>query len=372
MLRRMLLGLGLLAPVVSPRALAEESSPTAKTRPSLKTNPLPSDKSAKKAKLRDPEPEARPAWLLPSWGTPSLSMQLMPLFSYQAARSKQDDSTSVTTQTTELGLILGLRGVPLIPGNPGLTIGPRAGHAIGAVRVGDESSQYRRTWGDLQTTLYWHWYRHTLTLGYGEKSSEGGAKLRSALLGNDFGVLFIDWLSGHLTHTLARGTLASFANPLLETQDYWLHATMTFTILDFFLDWGPGLLLETENPSAINTVGTDQRRTQTDYFRADFSLRLFWKLGAFGSARYSLAGRDPAAGLYPALRLPEESPQDRSLRAMPSDSLRTRLFVGFVNLWGGLGIGQYWNQTLDNATRRGGAPHRETESGIGINYQTQF
>ena len=265
-------------PAKKPKAVQEATEPAVETR----------NEGPKKEE---------PRRLFPNWPTPAFGLSVRPLIGYQSATTRKGDGSVTKASTLEAGLAGAVQGIPVMPGNPGFYLAPELGFAVGNVKADiratngvktTDNSKYQRIWGDVDLIGYFHFYRHTLGLGRGEKQYSGDSdlRIRSTTIRNDLAILALDWFSTHLTHTFVRAYYTSFSDPFIQESDLWLHGNMFFDFLSFHLDSGPGSTIVDEyiDDAAGHRIGHAAGRS--DYLRADMALRIIWKLGVSGSAKY--------------------------------------------------------------------------------------
>lgn len=316
--------------------------------------------------------------LFPNWGTPSFDWYIDPIIGLSYTKYTNEQG-SFDTVASEAGLALGLKGVPLIPSNPGLYISPGAGRAWGSVDTKDPSNKttsvkYTRTFGNLSLVVPVYWYRHTLRLtrGVKEYSVDSIDRWQSFSVMNDFAVLILPVLSGHLTHTYLKAFREDFDKQNLLENDYWVHARFSTSVLKFFIDAGPGFTVSKEylvEPGNHQEVADGQ----VDYFKLLTGLHLFWKFGMTGQAKYIYKSTDNNLGQYATELLPEESLNQPREQTMPEDSLNASLFFGARQILGGFGFGyQYYLQILNMNEKDGKKKETTRDQGFTITFDVGF
>ena len=315
--------------------------------------------------------------MFPNWGTPEFSWYLDPIIGLRFTKNTNDTGTTDTV-TSEIGAAIGLNGVPVIPLNPGLFLSPSVGKAWGSVdsKFGGETTsvKYQRTFGALQFTVPIYWYRHTLKISRGVKeySVDTFSKLQSFSVMNDFAVLFVPWISGHLTHTYLKAFQNKFSEPALLENDYWLHGRFATSILSFYIDLGPGFTV-TKEYSLADGTHQEVANGQIDYFKFLTGLHLFWKFGMTGQAKYIYKTTDNNLGQYASQLLPDEGLNKPREQSMPEDSLAASLFLGARNIIAGLGFGWQYNLQILNMSEKDGKKKETTkDQGYTFTYDVSY
>lgn len=147
------------------------SQPAIETLPAPEVAPPPKGKGKKT--VAKPK-EAKSGLLLPDWTPPAFGVNASPIAGFRYQYSPSDKSS--TTQL-EIGGMLGVAGIPLYPGNPGLYVEPYAGYALGqsfvSASIGDtKTGTYHRPFGGVRIPLLVRFYKHTLGLNYAQVKGE--------------------------------------------------------------------------------------------------------------------------------------------------------------------------------------------------------
>jgi len=321
----------------------------------------------------------------PDWPTPEFSWRLSPVIGVTYTDEYLDDVGHVKTTTFEGGIAAGISGIPLVPGNAGLYVEPSAGYVFGSltqIMKSDDGEYdaadygYHRAFADVDFLLFWRWYRHTLGIGRGQKiydDEDKFPKVQSAQVTNDFGVLILNWISGHYTHRFLRVFQDSFSEPSLEEQDNWLHASIFTSVLGFHVDFGPGFTVAEEFADDTSGDSVSVAKGRADYVLVTAGLNPFWKLGVSGRAKYVYASTEDNLGASARTKLPEESLYEPPSVVMPEDSLVASSFIGVRDLFFGLGLGWYYNIQILNWSEHENRDRETTKNqGFGFSYQASF
>lgn len=292
--------------------------------------------------------------LFPDWSPESFDWNIGPIAGFRA-RETDRDGVRTTVMSSEFGLGLRVQGIPLVPGNPGLTVQPYAHYAWGnrteKVKDADLSSTvstgFQRSWYGAVGRFYYRAFRYSLDLGQGQilHDKDAFVDISSRRIQNDFGVMILPYISAHYTLTYLTVTESGEDQPGIEELDHWLHGTLALPVFHFNLDVGPGMSRTSYSGRSAPDQPFEKIATvESLYVKALTSLHIFWKLGAAGSAKYIIHA-DQDDGLQDGLeQLPYEGlAQRKSLAALPDGSLEASAFFGVRDLFAGFGVGwQYY------------------------------
>ena len=92
---------------------------------------------------------ARSDWL-PDWPASSFNWGLQPIVGFRRTVDDGADGKT-TTDTSELGLSLGLKHIPIVPGNPGFNLSLEPGYTTGTININDPKTDggFSRKFGSL-------------------------------------------------------------------------------------------------------------------------------------------------------------------------------------------------------------------------------
>lgn len=295
--------------------------------------------------------KAKPAEnFFPPWPTDKFEFSLGPII---GARARQTEYAGARydTLSSEIGLGARVRGIPLIPSNPGLSLEPYASYTWGnrtqklktAELSETDSSGFQRFWYGMLARIYYKSFRYSLDLGRGKLLYDDAqfVDIQSTRIINDFGLLILPFLSSHYTLTLFSVKEGQTNHESIKELDQWLHARMAFVPMSFSLDLGPGQT-QIQYSGQLQPLGPWQNlgTVSTSYLKAITSFNIIWKLGASGSAKYILSANKLDAPDLEISQLPNESlSENNSLSILPKGSLEASAFLGIHNLVGGFGIG---------------------------------
>ncbi len=290
----------------------------------------------------------------PDWPTEAFDFEIGPILGVRTQQTKTNDVLTDVV-SSEIGLGARVQGIPLVPGNPGVTLQPYAHYTWGnrtekikgAALDQTESSGFQRSWYGVLGRFYYQSFRYSLDLGQGQilHDEDIFSDLASRRIVNDFAVLILPFLSAHYTLTSFTVTLKSESKPSIEELDHWLHGRVAFSLFAATLDFGPGLTVtqySARNPAEAPLAKFAE--LETSYLKALASMHIFWRLGLSASAKYILKAQQKD-GLDLAIeQLPNENlAQRKSFANLPDGSLEATAFFGLKNLFGGFGIGwQYY------------------------------
>ena len=335
-------------------------------------------KPLKKVILPNEKPEA--SVVFPDWAAPAFNFSIGPIIGARLGQT-EENGVRYRTMTSEFGAGARIRGIPLLPGNPGvsaepyiiLTWGNRTAKAEGTALNQTETSGFQRSWLGAVGYVYYQFFRYTLDLGLGKIAYDKDffIDLEAKRISNDFGILILPFLSAHYTWTSLAVREVHESKPNIEEIDQWLHGRAAFSLFDFNLDVGPGVsVTQYSGRSAPNAPFAKIATAQSTYLKALTAMHVIWKLGAHGSAKYILAGSREDAVTHTIDQLPNEGiAQNKTLAPLPEGSLEASAFAGFTNLFGGIGFGwQYYYLQEKAASNR----QIRRNQGFAVSYETEF
>ena len=346
------------------------SAPAAAPAPAAGAEKPAAEKAAAGAK------EARPAWLLPDWGAASFDWNIFPVVGFEA---QKDLDSGVAQNTLEFGLQVGLTGVPVVPGNPGLQLAPTVGAAYGLVSVTPregktQAGDYVRLWAGNNFIMPLKFYRNVLSLRYGHVKGKLTPVAQSFALADDNAILVLPFFSAHYTYTYTRLFSDSWSQVGLQSNDNWLHTRFFTSVLNAYIDLGPGLTYYRFYDQALTSAPEIATARVTD-FRLFLGSDIFWKLAASGSFRYVMsADVSDLAQKSGNVRLPTEPiGAPSTLVVQPYDSLIGSAFFGLKNLIGGLSVGYQYNFNAQHFLGKDGKKTKvDKRQGFGVSYETSF
>ena len=320
------------------------------------------------------------AWF-PSWQPDGFDWLLQPIIAFKYTQGVNETTGTTRTSTAEGGLAAGLIGIPVVPGNPGFTVGPRAGVAWGysnsvvkadGASATTQGSHYRRQWAGLDNAFYFKSFRYGLNLTRGELlvAEQKDRRIQSFRADNDFGLLLRSWWSGHYSLNHARAYNAGFNSPFLVENDHWVHTRFTINLLDFVFDLGPGFT----DVVAWDFQGKEKTGSGTvNYFLLKTRFNPLWKLVGEGVGKYAISASQKRLGLYANERLPEDDLNEPATLAMPEDSFLGSMFFGVKDLFFGIGIGWRYNIQILNLAKKGDSERATTrDHGLGLYYDVRL
>lgn len=306
------------------------------------------------------EAARQPLPFLPSWSPDAFDFRLGPILGVRA-RSTSFGGKEYDTIASEIGLGARIRGIPLIPKNPGITIEPYGSYTWGnrtekqkaAALSETESSGFQRYWYGFVSRFYFNFLRYSLDYGQGKINYDDKifVDLEANRWVNDFAILLLPYLSAHYTLSLYELEESRYAKPSIEEIDHWFHLRMAFSLFDFWLDLGPGFTTreyfgQTDPAAPFAKIAT----IDESYLKALAAFNLVWRLGASGSIKY-VYDADSAGAINDTIdQLPNETlSENKSLAHLPKGSIEGSAFFGIRQLLAGFGVGwQLYYLELNN------------------------
>lgn len=324
----------------------------------------------------------RPHWLFPDWPASSFQWGGYPVIGF---RYVNDLETQIQTSTIEAGLGIQASGIPLKEGNPGASLAPQAGYALGFVTLAPkqgekQSGVYHRVWGGFEVPILVKFTKTTLGIRYAQINGQKIEKSRMGGFTFDEGLLVLPFFATHYTLDLERVYEATWNEPGLQSQDHWLSLRFFTSFLNARFAIGPAITLtkfylRDVSPTGERLTSTSlYADTRTDSLRAVAGTDLFWKIRATVDSRYILNVSRKSGGLIDdkttknAVRSPDKGLNDApELPLAPEDSLLTSAFFGIKGLFGGLGFGyRYTLEVFDLNAREGRKTRKRESSGVGL------
>lgn len=347
---------------------AEEVKPTQELPAKQKKSVPPGVKKEKKA-------AAENSLLWPEWKPSPFGIVFQPVLGFQYST---DTKTDVSVGQAELGAYLGLRGIALVPGNPGMQIEPGIGYAVGKASINApgfelETGNYQRIWGGLQTPIYYKFFRQVFAGRYGLVSGGPLEVSKRLMLQSDSAVAIIPYVSAHYTLTFERSSGKDSSTPRFDSYDHWLHGRLSSSVLNFFLDAGPGYSVS----KLITPTGSasEQATSSGSYLLGVSGFDLFTdKIGMEAQAKYIFTSETEREFETPAGRSPlEDLGADSRRVGLPEDSFHASAFFGVKRLLGAFGIGWRYSLEILNVNERNNTKQSKTESnGVGVYASVRF
>ncbi|MBC7530964.1 MAG: hypothetical protein H7318_05240 [Oligoflexus sp.] len=320
-------------------------------------------------------PAADNGSLFPDWTSDRFDWKIGPILGVRA-RNTEYGGVKYETLSSEIGLGARVSGIPLIPGNPGVTVEPYANYTWGSRNVKakndalneTDNTGFQRQWYGILGRLYVKYFRYSLDVGQGRINYDDNlfTDLKSNRFQNDFGLLLLPFLSTHYTLTSYTMTENKESRPSIDELDHWIHARIFFS--RFSLDLGPGRSI-TEYSGRVSANSPMQRiaTVNTSYLKALTSMNIFWKLGISGSAKYILSAKQVDGLVNTIDQLPNENlAENKSLANLPKGSLEASIFLGLRSLFSGFGVGyQIYYLELDHGSSAKQISH---DQGIVVTY----
>jgi hypothetical protein len=340
----------------------------------------PSAKSrSKKGGSKAQAPQQRSGILLPDWGTPQFGVTASPVVGF---RYQYDSESKVASSMMEIGLNLGVQGIPLYAGNPGFYVEPYAGYAIGqafvAPSIGDtKTGTFHRPWGGVRVPLLVRFYKHTLDVNYAQIKGELVDTRKTLGVQSDNAFLILPFLSAHYTFSYEKSAADTMSDVLAETYDQWYHARLFTRVLGAYLDMGPGVTFRktySQQEILADSLVSVEGNSTTTYAKAIGGADIISNiLGAEIQAKYVLSSKIDGTITYDAARSPVEDlgAAERKL-GVPDDYFYASAFLGLKRVFGNMGIGWRYNVDVVNAMERHGVRNTQTSQGFGVHYAVRM
>lgn len=319
--------------------------------------------------------------VFPDWAPDAFDWSLGPVIGVRA-RATEYDGVKYDSVLSEAGLGARVQGIPIIPGNPGLTLEPYGTYTFGnrtqkedgADYKDTDSSGFQRFWYGINGKLMWKFFRYSLDIGRGKINFDDKEyqDLTANRISNDFGFMIIPHFSAHYTLTSYQLREDRQSRPAIDEIDHWVHARMSFQTFSTQVDVGPGhTRSEFASINLLNGNYEKYATTNTDYLKALASMHIFWKLGLSGYAKYIINATDNRGANDFVDQLPNENlAESKSIAFLPEDSFEGSLFFGLKNLIGGFGFGwQIYYLELAQADER---KQISRDSGLVLSYDAGF
>ena len=320
--------------------------------------------------------ESSGSLLWPEWKPAAFGVSLRPVLGFQYST---DAALDAGVGQAEIGAHVGVQGIPIVAGNPGLQVEPGIGYAVGQAVVKEsgraaQDGTYRRVWGGVRTPIYYRFFRQVFEGRYGVVSGGPLALSKRGMFQSDSAVAIIPHLSAHYTFTFDRSTGEETTAPELRSYEHWLHARLSADTLSFFVDAGPGY---TTSKSTVPLSSTAKKEGTTSgmYLLALSGFDLFTnRIGFEAQAKYIFTSNTDTEFVTPGGRSPLDDLGAEARRVgMPADSFRTSAFFGFRRLMGAFGLGWRYSLEILNLNERDGSKRERSESnGLGLYASVNF
>jgi hypothetical protein len=341
--------------------------------------PAPVKPKSKKGAPKVQAAQDRSGAFLPDWGAPRFGLSASPVVGF---RYEYNPDTKASATQMEIGLGLGLQGIPLYAGNPGLFLEPYAGYAIGRTflspNFGDvRTGTYHRPWGGVRVPLLLRFYKHTLDVSYAQIKGSLVDTRKTLGVQSDNAFLIFPFFSAHYTFSYEKSAAETMSDVLAETYDQWYHARLFTRFLGAFLDMGPGVTFRktySQQEDLGNSLVLVEGNSTTTYAKAIAGADIIPNiLGAEIRAKYVLSSKVDGTVTYDAARSPaEDLGAAASKLGVPDDYLYASAFVGLKRIFGNMGIGWRYNVDVVNAMERNGVRSTQTSQGLGVHYSVRM
>lgn len=334
---------------------------------------------------KEPEEETpkKQSVFFPDWSPAATGYSLRPVLGFQYLSLPKTSGSAFQSNAYvvqgEIGAHVGLRGIPLIPGNPGMQIEPAVGYAVGQAFVKEsgksvDSGTYDRMWGALRTPIYYKFLRQVFEGRYGQVTGGPLPVMKRSTLISDTGIAVLPLVSAHytLTHERAYGDKAE--SPEIKSYDHWLHGRLSTSVLDFYVDVGPGYSTS-ESVYTESTAGKINGKTSSTYLLGLSGFDLIPnKIGFEASAKYMFSSETDVKFVGSFGRSPLEDLGAQAARAgLPADSLYASAFFGIRRLVGAFGFGWRYSLEILNFSETNNTKQQKRETnGIGIDGSFSF
>jgi hypothetical protein len=376
-------------PAVSRPVMAQndEASATDSPTENKKTEDIqPHDRTGTakgKAKRTQPQPAlSQKSIFFPDWSPSSFRVIFHPVLGLQYASNPKSD---ISVSQGELGAFLGLQGVPLVAGNPGVQLEPGFGYAAGqafvkAPQKSLESGTYHRVWGTIRTPIYYRFIRQVFEGQYGQTRGGPLPVSKRASFQSDTGVAVVPMISAHYTFTYDRVFGDDAESFELNSYDHWIHGRFAAPILNFYVDAGPGYSLSKSSSSMTPSSGFAQAEKVEGTSSGIYLLGLSGfdlltdKIGFDASAKYMFSSKTESKFTAEQGRSPlDDLGAQPVLTGLPADSLHVSGFFGLRRVLGAFGIGWRYSLEILNLSEKNGLKQQKRESnGLGVSATVRF
>ncbi len=326
------------------------------------------------------EPEAKTSPFLPSWSPEQFNLGLGPIIGVRTRSAGRGD-TEYDSISSEIGLGARIRGIPLVPSNPGITVEPYGSYTWGnrteklksASLDQSETSGFQRYWYGFLSRFYFNYLRYSLDIGTGNLNFDDKefTDLKGQRYMNDFAILLVPYLSAHYTLTFFNLMESDKSKPTIEERDQWFHLRMAFSLFDFWLDLGPGFTTTKYSESSDGGLSLERAEIDQSYLKALTAFNIIWKLGASGSIKY-VYDADKIQDIRGDIdQLPNETlSENKNLTSLPEGSLEASAFFGIRGLMAGFGVG--WQLYYLELDRDGPEKEISRDQGLVVTYDGGF
>lgn len=328
----------------------------------------------------------RESLFFPDWPSPNLGLSVRPILglAWDTVRVSVEkpgvgqEERSFEALSIEGGLRLGVQNIPVVPGNPGLSISPYVGYAYGKRFVlsesdGVEDVTYHRIMVGETTAVRIKMFRYALGLHYGRIFGDRSLTKTSNQVEiiQDFGLKTTRRTSVHTTVLVGRVYAERFGVFAVQYTDVWLHLKWN-PFLSLSVDLGPGrdfIWYPVNEQSASNT-----------YARALLGWDIFGSFGLSGRLQYEIAAdfSGPARESASVASSDElrEPLQDLGTSAHRlgriEDAASFLFFAGLRNLLFGVSFGYISRYEVLNTFERAGTRKVSSTQGLGFYAGLQF
>lgn len=349
------------------------------------TDPAPAPTPAPRAKIKggkSASKNAKPGQALPSkpslffpdWPAPSFDWWANPVLGFKY----QNNSAGAYQALTELGLGLGMSGISPEQKNPGASLSPYAGYAIGkvfekSVASDTRTGTYHRAWGGLRVPIIVKFYKHTLGLSYGQLRGEVIANRKLGGFESDSAVLLLPFWSAHYTFNYTKTTTDSWKEKLSDSMDHWVHTRLFASLFSSYVDIGPGVMVQrTYKDPALETLISGE--STSTYMQGLAGAEVFKGfLGVDVQSKYIFTTKTDATFIVSGDRSPlEDLAAAESRLTLPADALYATAFVGLKRVIGNLGLGWRYNLQVINLFEADGKRSTHESQGFGLHYSARL
>ncbi len=332
-------------------------------------------RNRKQSSVQKSTPHRDASPFFPDWGAPSMSLFLAPILGFAweekvftiTRPDGQTETVEAGILTAEGGLRVGLNGIPLAPGNPGVSLSPYVGYAYGKNFSLDDTegvrdSTYHRFLLGETTSLRIKMFKYDLGVHFGRifGDPEDVTAVSQLDVVQDFGLKTTERTSLHTTVTVGRLFADTYGAYSTQYTDVWLHFRMN-PFLSAVFDIGPGQDFQWFPQSEVAYSNI--------YFKALFDWALFGPLGIAGRLRYEISQEEGGArgGVAVSTREPSQdlgTPSQRGFR--PEDATSFLFFAGLRDVFLGWSIGYVSLYDVTNTFERNGKRSSEHVQGLGV------
>jgi hypothetical protein len=328
----------------------------------------------KNAKAAQPAASSKPSLFFPDWPAPSFDWWVNPVLGFRYQKNSADSYQALT----ELGVGVGMSGISPEQRNPGASLSPYVGYAIGkvfekSIASDTRTGTYHRAWGGLRVPIIVKFYKHTLGLSYGQVRGSVVSTRKLGGFESDSAFLLLPFWSAHYTFNYEKTATDSWNEKLSDSMDHWFHTRLFTSFLSSYIDVGPGVTVQRtfRDPALENLIRGESTST---YLLGLGGAEIFKGfLGVDLQGKYVFNTKTDTTFMSSSERSPLEDLAAAEKRlTLPADALYASAFIGLQRVVGNLGVGWRYNLHVINLFEADGKRATEESQGFGLHYSARL